>query len=164
MNTVEMELRYGVGVGPRVPYAPRPDSEGQHARWSLSVRQSGDRWFLMIKDPAHQRAKHRAPCHCAVRMLNERHITGRDGFTQVTGPIPWRRYHRDGVTLLFLMVIPRPVSHWNYQGRHRRPPDPVREGMRFPEGLVYVGHFTGDVYRMGPRGALAANLTRPGHR
>lgn len=124
----------------------------------------GAHWSGMHREPCHQRAKHRAPVHSADRMFAEHRVTGRDGFTQVTGPIPWRRYTREGVTLLFLMVIPRPVQMWNYEGRHRRPPDPVRAGMRFPEGMVYVGHFTGDCYRMGPRGTLAANLTRPGHR
>lgn len=143
-----------------------PREEGRHAKLVSRVLpySLGSAWYLHTREPAHQRAKHRAPAHDMDRLFAERRITGRDGHTSVTGPLPWRRFHRDGITLLFHMVIPRPVRLWNYQGRHRRPPEPVRAGMRFPEGLVYVGHFTGDVYRMGPRGTLAANLTRPGHR
>ncbi|AHJ88381.1 hypothetical protein CG91_gp081 [Mycobacterium phage 39HC] len=80
--------------------------------------------------------------HDMEELFAERQITGLDGFTSVTGPIPWRRFHRDGVTLLFHVVIPRPVSHWNYEGRHRRPRPSL-----MPDGLVYVTE-DGYVYRV----------------
>ncbi|QHB37824.1 hypothetical protein I5G63_gp084 [Mycobacterium phage Imvubu] len=123
----------------------------------------GRHWTGTSREPAHQRAKHRAPRHDMELMFAERNITARDGYTTVTGPIPWRRFTRDGEVLLFHMRIPRPVSHWNYAGRHRRPEQGARR--QYPGGMVYVGHFTGDVYRMQPEpGTCATNLTRPGRR
>ena len=60
--------------------------------------------------------------HAAEPIFERANITARNAEeTRVTGPIPWRRWTRDGEVLAFVVAIPRPVRLWNYQGRHRRP-------------------------------------------
>lgn len=61
--------------------------------------------------------------HQANLMFDRLHITGRDSYAEATGPFPvmgppWRRWTRDGTTILFHMVMIRPPG--GYTGRHRR--------------------------------------------